>query len=342
MKQITSVLFLVLIAIGYQLQAQNSKSVEPSAKLIGAYSGDEIPPHPALEIRLPITAIIQDQKGDFWYGTDGYGVIHFANDTLTHHRLEQGFRGNVVRDILEATDGTIWFATNAGLTKFDPTISESPSPSSFETFNTMDGLPDNNLFCLEMDQKNQLWIGGLGGVSIFDGRSFKQFELPKTPIDPSRSLTSENAVREITIDSQEKIWFATDGGAFIWDGSSLINITEAKGLCSNSVNAILEDQYGSIWFATEHNGVCVKRGDVFEKILAQKDGNSKSCQYIFEDWNGDIWFTLDGDLTYKYNGTEVERAFEPQGCVSHTFRRAYQDTDDKLWFAGWLGLYLAE
>jgi ligand-binding sensor domain-containing protein len=46
-------------------------------------------------------------------------------------------------------------------------------------------------------------------------------------------------------DRAGNIWFATNGGAYRYDGKTLTNISEKDGLCNNSVNCILEDKDGT-------------------------------------------------------------------------------------------------
>jgi ligand-binding sensor domain-containing protein len=67
------------------------------------------------------------------------------------------------------------------------------------------------------------------------------------------------------------MWFATNGGAYVYDGKSLTNISEKDGLCHNSLNDILEDKEGNFWFATHHNGVCHLARRM--ELKARKHGN---------------------------------------------------------------------
>jgi signal transduction histidine kinase/ligand-binding sensor domain-containing protein/ActR/RegA family two-component response regulator len=60
----------------------------------------------------------------------------------------------VFRDMIVSDDGKVWIATNFGLTQYD--IKEN----TFKIFTKEDGLLDNDLTSLLIDDKNQVWVAG--------------------------------------------------------------------------------------------------------------------------------------------------------------------------------------
>jgi hypothetical protein len=68
---------------------------------------------------------LQDSQGHLWFGTDGAGVVRYDGTTFQTLTKEDGLAGNVVRDIVETEDGTVWIGCSGGLTRYQP---PTPSP----------------------------------------------------------------------------------------------------------------------------------------------------------------------------------------------------------------------
>ncbi len=67
-----------------------------------------------------VRRIFQDKRGDFWFGTNGDGVIRYDGNSLEYFSLRQGFGGYAVRGIVGDEDGNVWFGTVKGITKYNP------------------------------------------------------------------------------------------------------------------------------------------------------------------------------------------------------------------------------
>ena len=91
-------------------------------------------------------------------------------------------------------------------------------------------------------------------------------------------------------DSKGKMWFGTNGGAYVYDGKSLSNISEKDGLCSNAVNCILEDKDGNFWFATHHKVSAAGMGASFTHFTAEEGVNGTEAWDLYKDKSGNIWF----------------------------------------------------
>jgi hypothetical protein len=58
-----------------------------------------------------IRRIFQDTSGNFWFGTNGDGVVRYNGDALEYFSIKEGFGGHAVRGILEDKKGNVWFGT---------------------------------------------------------------------------------------------------------------------------------------------------------------------------------------------------------------------------------------
>jgi ligand-binding sensor domain-containing protein len=100
-----------------------------------------------------------------WYGTTEGVSTHFGEDTKDinswgrYSTLTSDIIDNYVRAIIRDDYGNMWFGTRKGLSKL------SPDKSTWQSFTEQDGLIGNNIFDLEVDSDNNLWIATDKGVS---------------------------------------------------------------------------------------------------------------------------------------------------------------------------------
>ena len=67
-----------------------------------------------------------------------------------HYDVKDGLAGSTVYDVCQDKDGFIWFATEAGISRFDG--------AHFKNFTTTDGLPETEILKLFADSKGRIWM----------------------------------------------------------------------------------------------------------------------------------------------------------------------------------------
>ena len=67
-----------------------------------------------------------------------------------HYDVKDGLAGSTIYDLCQDKDGFIWFATEAGISRFDGT--------HFKNFTTSDGLPETEILKLFADSKGRIWM----------------------------------------------------------------------------------------------------------------------------------------------------------------------------------------
>lgn len=109
---------------------------------------------------------------------------------------------------------------------------------------------DDASTALYADEQN-LWIGtARNGVFRFDGKSVKQ----ESPLENSRGA----AIRKISKDAENNVWFAGDGGLFLYKNGRLENIISNQIVWDFIVNG------ADVWAATEGAGLLhLKRDERF-------------------------------------------------------------------------------
>ena len=137
-----------------------------------------------------------------------------------------------------------------------------------------------------------------------------------------------DVVKRAYLDKSGNMWFTTtQEGVFKYDGEAFTNISIKDGLCSNMVDAIIEDNEGTIWFGTG-KGLCSYDGKNFVHIpLPQEENQSVSPKTglpsrrtelilsLIQAQNGDFWIGSDAAGAYKYDGNNFESYLKFEGRI---------------------------
>lgn len=246
-------------------------------------------------------SVLQDKKGNFWFGNYGSGVYYYNGKSLQHFTTKEGLVSNRISSIYEDKIGDIWFGANGGVSRYDG--------KSFRNYimkgnvviedNTGKSYPNlssgsNGANPIFEDKTGKLWFGTNGNTFIYDGKTF-------TVVSNKEGRTFTD-VWSIIQDKKGNIWLGGDG-LWRYDGSTFINFTE------NSVRYVYEDKKGNIWGSGSVNGRwCLFCFD--EKSLSNKKPTvieiteSLNLFGILEANDGNIWFgSFDG--VYRYDGKTI-------------------------------------
>lgn len=115
---------------------------------------------------------------------------------------------------------------------------------NFRNWSLEQGLPQSQVNDILQDNKGQLWVATLGGLSRFDGSAFHTYT--------KRDGMSSNSIRCLLLDSRQRIWIGTtDRGLMVLNGDSFDVYDQEAGLPPGGVHSIAEDNQGIIWAATD-------------------------------------------------------------------------------------------
>jgi ligand-binding sensor domain-containing protein len=284
-------------------------------------------------VREFVRTMYQDRNGNYWFGTNGDGIIRYDGRTLekiTIAGLLPNFR---VFEIVEDREGNIWFGTSEGLLKYDGL--------KFETFSLKEGLMHVNaeIWGLTIDKRGNIWVGSTGGVSKFDGMKFIPFSLPESKVENAKPMLSDKLVFKIIEDKNGNMWFATDGnGIFKYGNGEFFHLTTKNGLTDNNVADIFEDKQGNIWIGTFYGGVSKFDGKTYTNFT--KDGiiEGEETYNFYEDSHENIWFTAEGFGVYRYDGITFKQFKTGDGLTSNVTLSILEDSKGQVWFGSWQGL----
>ena len=169
-----------------------------------------------LKYTTAVRAILEDSKGNIWFGSYSEGACLLYNGKLQYFTTENGLSDNQVRNIYEDKNGIIWFECGKGLSTYDGqqmTVYKERNYDSTKQWKLSDsdlwfkGDRDAGYNKLERDP----------GVYQFDGKNLFYRKLPvKTkPGQENHYSISTNFVRS----KNGAVWFGTYGALIGFNGS---------------------------------------------------------------------------------------------------------------------------
>ncbi len=112
----------------------------------------------------------------------------------------------------------------------------------FKHFSVANGLPFVHVYAITQDASGHLWVGGYGGISKFDGISFKNY-------GRDDGLLS-HFITGLTTTTTGQLYTATVRGINSWNGNSFDTVLEANNI-TGRINTIGFDINDNLWLGTE-------------------------------------------------------------------------------------------
>ena len=132
-----------------------------------------------------ISTIVQDFKGDIWFGTRNSGVFHYDGSNIKQIKETDGVSSNLIY-VLYADSDYLWIGTNLGLDRLS--LSEyNKGKIDLRHYGSSEGLPDLeiNLNGVLADGYDGFWIATNGGLAHYQKSLDKINNIP-----PKVSITN--------------------------------------------------------------------------------------------------------------------------------------------------------
>lgn len=307
--------------------------------------------YPQLNSRNSAHVIYEDSKRNMWIGTWGEGLQLLENPrdmenlrlkTYRHHTNDpESLSDNLVYDICEDINtNTLWIGTRSGLS-----ILEYDNPSGFINWSVThktNKLPSNEINSIIRDNKENIWIGTIGGGVLFTNTERSKFDffgvdLPEIPT---------GAIRSVFLDNEDNMWMGVGTyGIVLYDKKSENTISqlalhEFDGLGQITTYNIRQRNAGEILFGTYGGGLWV-----YEKGKPVKSYTEANCNFISDNrirsiyidrqrntWIGTqyglgVW--LNDNTGFTFGEIIVDgRSLEPSSMIDIT-----EDDVGKIWIA---------
>lgn len=238
-----------------------------------------------------------------------------------NYSVKEGLAQSQVYALLVDSRGYLWLGTQGGgLSRFDG--------EHFKTYTIHDGLPNNYVLSIKEDAQANLWIGTMNGVCSFNGNSFTNFQ--------TNGDSAQLAIREISIDTKQRKWLATNFGLMYQENGTLVNLSKKLHLKPSVITSVLVDKEKNIWYGNSDGLFKLKEDSKgFHPVTITKESgyaaNSITC--IREDQQGNIWVGTYGDGVYVYHAKKFERIDLNLELYKKTVLDCYFDEHDNVWLA---------
>jgi len=187
-----------------------------------------------------------------------------------------------------------------------------------------EGLINNSVNCVDIDNNQNVWFGTNNGVSKFDGVNWDSFTTDMTPDLVDNSITA------ICATSTGDIWLGSDFGVSVFDGSTWSTYTEEDGLGDNRVSYISEDVDGVIWIA-EKEGLSRFDGSSWTTYGTGEGLPFGGLNYVAFDSNNQLWLANSIFGLIHFDGLNFTTYNTNSGLISNTVRAIAVDENDNKW-----------
>jgi signal transduction histidine kinase/ligand-binding sensor domain-containing protein/CheY-like chemotaxis protein len=281
-------------------------------------------------------------------------LTQFGHDVWT---TSNGLPHDSVRAIAQTTDGYLWFATTAGLARFDgvnftvfngsntPLLKRSIMSSllaapdgslwigtadtgllryrngGFEKIGGNLGLPNASIRALLLDSRGVLWIGADGGLARIErGRSATVF-----------TGGWEANVHVLLEYPAGTVWAGANNGLHRFEGGVERVFTTKDGLPDHSIWGLAAGAGGALWVGTHAGGLSEYRQGHFHAYGPGDGFTPTSILKLLSDRDGTLWIGTDGTGVSRLAGGAFTSYQTRDGLSNQVVRCLYEDSEGSLW-----------
>ncbi len=263
--------------------------------------------------------IFQDQRNNVWIGTNR-GLFRYNDQNIGIESIvdNSSLPLHQVTDIAQDNQGNIWVGTYRN--GFYQIVQ-----GKFITYSKAQGITGKTVYSVVEIKKDSFLIATNNGVTQYNQ------EWKFNPLKIKNELFLENQdVRDICIDSNNNIWFATTNKLYLVTAEQEIKSFSTKdGLLSNYVRMVYQDSQGNIWIGTDE-GLNKYSNNSFESITIKDGLSNNRVHSVFEDREGVIWVCTEDGLNKYANGT-FEKFYIEDGLAGNVIFKIYEDEEGVLW-----------
>lgn len=257
-----------------------------------------------------VTSFVEGENGRVYVGTDGGGLHLFDPVTSAFRHIPMGYAidGRHLSILaMEKKATEIWIGTYLnGLFILNTQTGQCQQLKAGTSSSSISG---NDIFCLKVDSKGNVWIGTNGeGITCYDDKR-KVFIHHNSSQTGKSDIPLNGYIRAIEEDRQGNIWIGSSGsGIAVYNpltGSSKILNKVNSVLPSDNITALFSGHDGIVWIGTAGGGLTRYSENGSMVSFSEENGLSNGVVYkILEDQNRKIWLTTNKGISSFDPATE--------------------------------------
>jgi ligand-binding sensor domain-containing protein len=236
-------------------------------------------------VQPPIAKLVTAEEGIYALGPHG---IWLYDD---HQWLRKDFtKARSMRAAISDNKGGLWIGTDVGLYHC--------TDQATTLYQKNEDLISAYVRGLDFDKNGNLWVGGLGGVTIRNG------DLKMDEIAPEDGITNAE-VNVVKRSPENRMWVGTNYGITRFTpGQSEYSVRLSKRwLVSNEVRDIAFDQQGNAWIATSEGVSAIKKREITLQQKADYFYDQLIRRHVREPWIvGRFRLEVPGDTIHTRTG----------------------------------------
>lgn len=291
-----------------------------------------------------VTAVIDDEKGNIWIGTDNTGITIYNTNSNEYTEIEYkksnpfSIPTNHIKCFYLDKQNIMWVGTSkrgVTYTCLNNTFFKRRSISE-----------EDDISCVLEDRNGNMWLGSDGdGITNINITTNKI-----TKYNHQDGAISENLIVCSFLDSKNRIWFGTfGGGVFYYEKGEFINLhyNNPKGLKDplQDIRSINEDIAGNIWIGTVVKGLyCYEANGTFTNYTVDDIPiPSNSITDLYCQYGQNLYIATTAGLfvmdTYSRQVTQIPKNIGDKQRLPDSFISCvYRDSRGLLWIGGKKGL----
>jgi ligand-binding sensor domain-containing protein/signal transduction histidine kinase len=283
-----------------------------------------------------VLSLLEDREGNMWAGTEAGGLHILRDQRFRIMGARDGLASDATTAVVEDKNGTLWVGTQG--TGLSALTRSSAGQIKATAWTLREGLMSDLIFSLAAAPNGDVWVGTPDGLNRLHGNKVDAFT--------SADGLPDDFIRSLLVDRDKSLWIGTRRGLVHWVNSSLeppgganaaaqhprmTILTQANGLGSDTVGAIVRDKSDNLWVATLGGLSRLRDGsvsnyttanglssDVVTALLPLDDGTLLigTQDHGWNLWNGKSFVAVSGG-----------------GLDQLTIHAILDDTENHLWFA---------
>ncbi|MEM8907557.1 MAG: two-component regulator propeller domain-containing protein, partial [Bacteroidota bacterium] len=272
---------------------------------------------------INVQCIAQDAQGQLWVGTTE-GLFRMGEQGLLNWATQSALPPQLFVYALHLDQkGRLWVGSDQG--------AYCLQGDRVEQYTTEQGLTSNTIKAFVEDHYDQLWMATINeGINIFTAQGIRRFEY-------SDLLEDGLGINTLFRDQLDRIWVGlVNEGVFIWDPLSqspaFLKERDQKGLESDNVRCIVQDDWGDYWLATAGGGLSkyFYSDQQFENYTEREGLADREVYALCRDSSQRLWLATSRGISI-FDGQQFSNYSQDNGFMDVKSRAIFADRSGKIW-----------